>query len=251
MHSMKAFELTVEPRTEKGKKVKRIRSEGLVPVIIYGLHTEPQVGQVQDIAFEKLYRKAGESSIVNVSLGADATIPTIIHSVDRHPVTDRIIHADLMRVDLAKEIEATVLLKHVGAAPAVKEFGAVVVTMRDSVRVRCLPKDLVHEIEVDLSGLAKIGDTVHVRDLKVPAGVTVADDPAAMIISIAAPRAEEEEKKPAAEEAAVPAEGEAAAEGAVASEGAATPAGKEGEAAPEKGKGGEAKQQAAKEGPKK
>jgi large subunit ribosomal protein L25 len=217
-----SFALSVEPREVSGKKVKRLRVDGVIPVVVYGQGKKPQNGQVDAHTFGKLYQKAGESSVVQIAFGKEE-LPVLIHSVDRHPVRDNIIHVDFLQIDMQKEVQTSVKLKHVGAAPAVKEFGGVVVSPKDTLHIKCLPKDLVQELEVDLGVLGKIGDAIHVKDLKLPNGITALDSADAVIVMIAAPRAEEE-TKPAVTETAVPAEGAAPAEGAPAAEGAAAPA---------------------------
>ena len=189
-----------------------------IPCILYGNKVENTPLACEEAALKRAYAKAGESTLVQLDV-AGKTVPVLFHAVDFDPVSDRLTHVDFYAVDMNKELEAPIPLKFVGESLAVKDALGILVTPRNEVTVRCLPADLPHELEVDLSALAELHSAITVADIKLPKGVAVLDNPEEVVALIQEQRKEEE--APAA-----PAEGEAAAAGA---EGApAAEAGKEG-----------------------
>lgn len=164
----------------------------------------------------KAYTKAGESSLVELDLGGKK-VPVLFHDVTFDPVSDAIAHVDFFAVDMKKEVEADVSILFEGESPAVKE-GAILVTALDSITVRCLPKNLPHNLPIDLSKLVEMGSQLTVADITVPPDVTLLVEPDAVIAIAQEPREEEVAVAPvvdAAAAGATPADGAApAAEGA-------------------------------------
>ncbi|HHH12360.1 MAG TPA: 50S ribosomal protein L25 [Candidatus Moranbacteria bacterium] len=190
--------LRAERRDSFGKKTRRT-GEGKIPAVLYGHNIENQNLWVGAIEFEKVFTAAGESTIVNLVLG-EKTFPVIIKDVQRHPVSHRLIHADFYRVKMDEEITTEVPLVFSSEAPAVKELGGTFIHSLDSISIKCLPKDLPHEIKVDIFSLKTFDDSITVKDLPQLSGVEylIADD--VVVASVAAPRVEKEE--PVAEEGA-------------------------------------------------
>jgi large subunit ribosomal protein L25 len=158
--------------------------------------------------------KAGESTIVELALD-EKKIPCLIHAIDLDPVTDRYQHVDFYALDMKKEVTTHVPIHFVGESPAVKTLGGVLVTVMSTITVTCLPKDLPHAFDVDISALAEFHNSITVGSLKAPAGVTIKDATDSVIVTVQEPRAAEEEK---------PAEAAAAEGAAPAAEGAEAPA---------------------------
>jgi len=131
----------------------------------------------------------------------NAIRPVIIRHVQRHPISYEILHVDFYQVSLTEEMTVDVPLVFVGEAPAVKTLGAVLIQSVDAVTVKCLQQDIPREIEVDISGLEEMGDTLHVSDLQLPLRVHLLTDPELVVAKAAAPAVEVEEVT--AEEAAV------------------------------------------------
>lgn len=196
MHSyfyfMAVFQLYADVRTLKGKKTHCLRAAGKVPAVVYGAQTKPENITIDRNAFLKLYQSAGESSLVELTVDQQSPLHVLIQDFQTDPVIDDIIHVDFRSVDLTKEIEATVDLEFIGEAPAVKTLGGTLVLSREYVDVRCLPTKLVRRIRVDLSPLATFEDGIRVKDLVLPEGMTVIDDPALSIAVVMPPRSEEE-----------------------------------------------------------
>lgn len=195
---------------------RNLRRSGQVPCVVYGNNVKNESFQCELVALTKAYTRAGESTLVELDLGGKK-VPVLFHEVKFDPMSDRISHVDFYAVDMNKEVEADVAIHFEGESPAVKE-GAILVTALDSITVRCLPKNLPHNLPVDLSKLVEMGSQITVADIAVPAGVTLLAEKDAVIAIAQEPREEEVvETAPAAD---ATAEGAPAADGATPAEGA-------------------------------
>jgi large subunit ribosomal protein L25 len=145
--------------------------------------------------FDKLYQAAGVSSLIDLSLDGKDSGKILIHDVQYDPVKDRIIHADLRLIDMNKPLTAMVELHFVGESPAVKAEGGTLVRTIQKVEVKCLPKDLVSNIEVDVSVLKTFHDVVKVKDLKLPVGITILGFNPEDVVVTATPALTEEQIK--------------------------------------------------------
>ncbi len=204
---MDALNLQAKTREIKGKKVRALRAEGLIPAVVYGHGFESRSLAVDYRAFEKVFAKAGESSLVDLAVGDGAAVKVLIQDVHYDPLRSTFTHVDFRQVKMTEKLEAEIILKLVGEAPAVKEQGGILVRSLDAIRVRCLPGDLVHEIEVDITGLKNFDDSVKVADITPPKGMEFLARPNAVIAVINKPISEEElaalEAKPEADVSAV------------------------------------------------
>lgn len=182
--------------TKRDVKVnpKHIRAEGKMPAVFYGKGVETTAITLDRIAFTKTYRAAGESTIVTLVVDSKK-YSVLIHTVDFHPVTGEVMHADFLVVPMDKAIEVTVPLVFVGEAPAAK-LGAVIVKVLHDVTVSALPADLPHDIQVDLGKLVEMHSHITVGGLVLPKGVKVLDDAEEIVVSVA--EAAKEEETPAA-----------------------------------------------------
>jgi len=186
-------------RNVLGKQVKAIRREGRLPAVIYGHYIDP-------ISIELDLRDASKSLTglapsALVTLEVDGTPHrTLVREKQRNKITGILLHIDFMAVSMKEKLRSQVYMEIVGLAPAIKDFSGVLVTGSDEVEVECLPQDLPERIVVDISGLLKIGDGIYVRDLAVPEGVKILEDPDTMVALITAQAAEEVEVAPVVEE---------------------------------------------------
>ncbi len=205
---MNMVSLATAPR-QTDISARNLRRGGTIPCVVYGNKTENISFQCEIVALTKAYTKAGESTLVELDIGGKK-LPVLFHEVKFDPMSDVISHVDFYAVDMNKEVEADVTIHFEGESLAVKE-GGILVTAIDAVTVRCLPKNLPHNLPVDLSKLVAMDSQLTVADLVVPAGVTLLLEPDTVIALVQEPRAEEVEEAPAADAAAaVPAEGAAA-----------------------------------------
>lgn len=186
------YTLTAEPRAIKGKK---LRYEGKLPVVVYGADKAADSLAVSPVEFLKLYKLAGESSLIDLVIAGKEVGKVLVQDVQFDPVSDRIIHADLRRIDMNKAMTAPVVLRFTGEAPVVKASGGTMVTNVNTVIVECLPKDLVSHIDVDLSPLTSYEVVIKIKDIKLPAGIKIASPAADALVAKAAPALTEEEIK--------------------------------------------------------
>lgn len=172
------------------ERAKLLRKAGELPGVIYGSKTASTPIKMKLKDFHSVYMKAGESTLVEVELDG-VKIPSLIHSLSFEPVTGAYEHIDLYAVDMAKKVTTHVPLVFKGESPAVKDFGGVLVTVHDKVTVTCLPKDLPHSFEIDLSSLVAFRNSILVSVLKAPAGVIIEEKPDSVLVTVQEPRAEE------------------------------------------------------------
>lgn len=206
------MELTAQIREKKGNQVKSLRRQGLLPAILYGYkHKESGTPlQVQYLDFERIFKEAGESTIVKLKIkqnGEGLKIEerdVLIHEVKLDPITGKFIHADFYEIRMDEEIEVAVPLIFIGEPPAIKSVGGTLVKNMQEVEVKALPKDLPRHIEVNVESLASFDEHICIKDLKVPAQVKILADAEEVVALVVPPRKEEEaEAPPMAEETAV------------------------------------------------
>lgn len=169
-----------------------LRKGALIPAVMYG-HGVPTVSVAVDRgAFQRVWKSAGESSLIDLTLDAGAPVKAIIHDLQFDPRTNDVTHIDFHQVKMTEKVQVDVELAFVGEAPAVKELGGMLVKVHTALSVEGLPADLVKEVSVDVSSLATFDDAIHVRDLVLPNGLTVLAQPDDVVVSVERPRTEEE-----------------------------------------------------------
>ena len=203
-------ELSVQTREVVGKKVAALRRAGVLPANVYG-HGVPSVSvQVGVDEFVATLRSAARNEVIDLKVsGERASRPVVIHHLQRHPLTDRLLHADFYQVSLREKMRADVPLVIVGHSDAVSTFSGILLPGIEALHVEALPLDIPGHIEADISSLTELESAVHVRDLIVPPELTVLTDPDVVVAQVASPRVVTEEEVEAPEEETVAA-GEAA-----------------------------------------
>ena len=205
--------LAALPRTEMGKATSHLRKAGRIPAVVFG-HGDSTSVSVDAHEFEQLRRRAGANALIDLQVEGSKATPVIINGVQLHRVNRTPLHVDLFRVRMTEDLTVDVAVHSFGEAEAVTKEGGTLIHAVDHVRVRARPDHLPKFIEVDVSTLATFDAVIAVRDLPVPAGATILNDPDEVIFRVLAPRVVEVEAEVVAEAApvAAPAEGEAAAE---------------------------------------
>ncbi len=202
--------LAAESREVLGKKVAALRRAGRLPAVVFG-HGKPSVPVTVDSHdFELLRRRIAGSTLVDLSVDGKKAHPVLIHDVQVSPVTRKMLHAELFLVKMTEEITMDIPVVTTGEAPAVRDHGGTLLHLVESVKVKALPANLPERFEVPVESLVDFEGSIHVRDLAVPADVTVLTDPDEMIVRVQAPRVEAVEvpvEAEGAEGAAVEAEG--------------------------------------------
>lgn len=206
--------MTVQHRQENGKGVARkLRASGLIPGVVYGVGEAPQPISFDGHTFETLMRKGSHHGLLRVEFeGSSDSVTALAREIQIHPVTRRVLHVDLQRVDMSKPIHLSVSITLVGKPEGVRNQGGILEHNLREVEIECRPDSIPDTIEVDVTNL-EVGQALHVSDL-VKEGVTFLGHPETTVATVSLPAAErthEEEEAEAAEAA----EGEApAAEGA-------------------------------------
>jgi len=217
---MEQIELTAQRRTITGKKVKRLRQQGIIPAVLYGPGVESTPLQVEERALHRAMRRAGQR-LINLRVEGDPQPHRVLaREVQRDVITGRVLHVDFLEVSLTQKLTTRVPVVLVGEPDPVRRGLAVLLQGVDEVEIACLPEDLISSIEVDVSDL-KLDQVLHVRDLRVPAGVEILTEPEEMVAQLSLLRvakaqlAEEEaiEEEVSPDEVEVIAKGKAAAEG--------------------------------------
>jgi len=181
------IDLKIEERKALGKKVKSLRKAGYIPAVIYGSRMKALPVQVKYEKFAACYRIAKESQVINLLLGKKK-IEALVYDVQKEPVKDRFIHVDFRKVSERKKVAATVPVKFIGEAPAVKHKGGVLVENIRELEVRALAHNLPPEIKVDLSSLENIHDDILVSDLKLPSGIELLTEPNLVLVTVVPPK---------------------------------------------------------------
>ena len=213
---MEAITIKVHPNQYKTAKL--ARRDGKIPIICYAKEVEPTQYTVDYQEFRRAFIKAGKSAIITLNIEDKDEQAVLVHEFQYTPVSDEIMHIDFMAIKKGQKISTQIPLVFIGEAPAVKEEGGTFMSNHDKVSIECLPKDLPHEIEVDISSLVDFHTSLTVADIKVDEKITILDPPDLSIATVAAPREEEEELPISPTEGA--SEGEVATEGTAAEGGA-------------------------------
>jgi len=190
----KQVKLKAETRTNVGRSaVRKLRARGLIPAVIYGGKNEPQALQVAAREINAMMSHAsGENVLVELAIaGEDSSRTALVQEVQHSPVGGDIRHIDFHAVSMDQMIQAEVPLEPTGIAVGVKTFGGLLEQSLRSLAIECLPADLPDRITVDVSQL-NIGDSIHVRGIQLPSGVTAKVQPDLTAFSVVAPVVEEE-----------------------------------------------------------
>lgn len=186
--------LSARPRVESGRNaVKQVRARGAVPAVIYGSHQSPANLEVNRKEIERLLSHAhGEHLLVDLSIeGEGKPSLALIQEVQHHPVRGDILHVDFHAVSTTETIQSEVPVESEGEPEGVKTFGGILQQQVRSVLLECLPQDLPEVLTVDVSGL-NVGESIHIRDLVLPSGVTALADAEITVFLVSEPNVKED-----------------------------------------------------------
>jgi large subunit ribosomal protein L25 len=184
--------LTVEKRDDKAKSADALRNKGILPGVVYGPKQEATPLAIDKKTFEKVLKEAGESTIVSLE-GLDEATEVLIHDVAFDAHKGGVIHVDFYAIERGKELTVDVPLEFIGEAP-IEKTGATANKVLHEIEVTCLPRNLPSHIDVDISVLVDEESAVHVKDLVIPEGVKVENDPEDVVVNVSAAREEEPEE---------------------------------------------------------
>lgn len=219
---MKQLQLTVKNRTGNGRgDSRRLRVAGSFPAVIYGKSGNKLVS-VDTTEFRLLMRAKGSTAaLIELSIEGSGKLLSLVKEFQRHPITQKFLHLDLQEIDPASPMLADVPVRLVGEPVGVKMDGGTLNLVSQTVKVKCLPKDLPELIEVDVSAM-KVNESINVGEIKAPAGITFVGDKLRVIAVVSEMAAEEVAATPAV--GGPPVEGAAPVAGAAPAAGAAAPA---------------------------
>ena len=202
----KQVKLTAQRREATGRSaIRKLKARGIVPAIVYGGKDKPQTLQLsrRDIGL-MLSHASGENILVELEIaGEKGSRMAMIQEIQHSPVGGDVLHIDFHAVSMDEKIEADVPIEPAGVANGVKNFGGLLEQSLRTLEVECLPRDLPDKITVDISAL-NIGDSIHVRDIQLPAGVAATTQADLTAFSVLAPVVEEELEAEVVEVAAGP-----------------------------------------------
>jgi large subunit ribosomal protein L25 len=209
--------LNVASRGVLGKKVRALRREGAIPANIYGNKIDSVAVQVDAEEFRHLLKEHGRRELVYIQINGDER-PVFIRDIQRNPVTDQVLHIDFLQISLTETVRLDVPIHLVGKSPAVVDLAGILTHTLSQIQVEALPMAIPSLIEVDVSGLVELQQSLHVSDIAPIEGVTFLSDAEMVVARVDAPALVVEEVPAEAEEGEEGAEG-APAEGAPGEEG--------------------------------
>ena len=190
---MEQSELTVQRRRVRGKQVRRLRREGLVPAVIYSHGVGSLPIQVDQHELRRTLTQVGLSRLITLRVDdGEAPRVALVREVQRDILTGNILHVDFLQVQMAEKLRTTVSLHLIGESPAVAQQGGMLLQGANEVEIECLPGNLIDAIEVDLSRLTELEQELTVADLAVPAHVEVLTAPQEMVVRVVTVFEEEE-----------------------------------------------------------
>jgi large subunit ribosomal protein L25 len=168
---MERVDLQAKERTVLGKKVKRLRADGWIPGVVFGPDNPSRSIKMEERELVKTMQDAGSTTLINLYVG-DGSEPKLVlaREVQSDILTGRLLHVDFYEVRLTETVRTTPRLDFFGEAPVLESGEAVVIYGMNEVEVECLPTDLISSIEVDVSVLETLDDSILVSDLSVPEG---------------------------------------------------------------------------------
>ena len=220
---MKQLSLSVTSRQNHGRgHSRRLRIDGSIPAIIYGPAGTHSVAVDQENFRDLMRQKGTAAALIELEFNG-AKMLSIIKEFQRHPITQKFLHIDIQQIDPNAPMSVAIPIRTVGEAHGVKTDGGTLAIVSQTINVRCLPKDLPEFIEVDVTAL-KVNESIHVGDIKAPAGITFPGDRGRVVVVCSEMAAEEAVAEPVAVTTATTADGAAAPSAGAAGAAAATPA---------------------------
>lgn len=188
------IEIKANKRGEN-EKLETLKKSGFLPSVVYGKKFKSTSIKLDQIAFKKVWQKAGESSVVSLDLEGEV-LDCLIKEVQLDPIKDVPVHADFYALEKGQKVKVRVPVEFIGVSPAVKDLGAVLVKVLHDIEIEATPKDLPHRVEIDISSLVSFGSQVFARDIKLPSGVELLENADEVVASVYEPKEEKVEEVP-------------------------------------------------------
>lgn len=208
---MKRYKLTAEPRKITGKKIKKLRREGILPANVYGKDIKSQSLQLPMADFLKVFEEAGETGVIDLEIGKDS-IPVLIHNLHKD-YRNMPLHADFFKVNLKEKVKAMIPIELTGEPIAVTEKIGLLEKITNEIEVEALPTQLPEKFELNITALNNIDDQITVEMVNKPEGVEILSDPSLVVVKIGELVSKETQEQIAEEAAAAEAAAAESAEG--------------------------------------
>lgn len=189
-----AISLEYEKR-EKKQSPSAFKKAGKIPAVFYGRKQASTSITVSAREFEKVWKKAGENTVVTLN-GGFGEVATLIYAVDRHPVTDAFLHVDFYAFEKDQKLRVKVPIEFTGAAPAVKDLRGVLVKVLHDLEIEAAPKDLPRSVTVDISPLITFDSVILAKHISLQSGVSLVTSPDEVVASVYEPKEEKVEEAP-------------------------------------------------------
>jgi|TARA_B100001741_G_scaffold312489_1_gene315980 large subunit ribosomal protein L25 len=183
------LEIKVQKRDVVGKNVRFLRKNGKTPIHLYGNGVESVSLEIETDELTRLLNRAGPNTPVSITIDNDSEPRfTYLREVQKHPVTEKVLHVDFLEVSTTEEIISNISVGLIGESPAIKSYGGRVNQTMRTIRVSALPKDLPERLEIDLSFLDTFEKVLRVSDIEISSDVTLLTDSESVVVRISAPR---------------------------------------------------------------
>jgi len=189
---IKTPQLKAKIREKFGKSNRALRHKNIIPAILYGHGIKNIPLEIQKSDFNDIFEAAGQTTLIDLDIAEAQKHKVLIYDIQSDPLNDEIIHADFNQVKMTEKLRTNVPIVTIHEAPAVTDLEGNLILNKDTVEVECLPQDLIHEIEVDISELKTFEDRIFVKDLKIPDKIEILDDSEEVVVLVTPPRSEEE-----------------------------------------------------------
>lgn len=189
---MDSISLPCESRDPQVKAA-RLRRDGKIPAEYYGNGVKNHSLALDYQTFRRVYKKAGDNTIIDLQIANGGEKKVLVQRVDYDPRSGQFLYVEFINIRMDEEVTTHVPIVLEGQAPAVKEMGGILIQSLDEIEIRCLPKDLLHEVKVDISSLVDFHHSIHVSDIQLPSSVTCLTDGGVTVATVSAPAQEVEE----------------------------------------------------------
>ncbi|MDP1820082.1 MAG: 50S ribosomal protein L25 [Acidimicrobiales bacterium] len=181
---MAEIKLHATPRAPQGtRSVRRLRGEGKIPGVVYGLGGDPVTLTVDWRELRAaLVTEQGLNAVIHLDIEGGEPVPTLVRDMQRHPVRRNVLHVDFLRVDLSKTVDVEVPITLEGEAEKVTRENGVVDQMLTALLITAKPDDIPSGLTIDISDL-EIGSALRVSDIQLPPGVTTPVDPEEAVVA--------------------------------------------------------------------
>jgi large subunit ribosomal protein L25 len=184
--------LTATSRTEIGKSVSHLRKAGRLPAVVYGHGIDSIPVSLDAHEFEHVRRTAHSSTIIELKIDGKDVHRVLVHGVQVDPRNRHLLHVDLFELKSGEEVTVEIQLHTTGESFAVERLGGTLLHNIDRIKVRALPEKLPESLEYSIESLVDFETAIHLRDLPIPAGVTLLSDPDEVVAKVAPPHVIEE-----------------------------------------------------------